>query len=89
MQNFGYPVVFDATHSVQQPGGLGTASGGMSEYIPLLSHCAIAAGANAIFMEVHPDPKKALSDGPNMLALSQLEPLLKDLKAIDNVTRKK
>ena len=88
MRKIGYPVVFDATHSVQQPGGLGTASGGTGEYIPLLARCGAAAGADAIFMEVHPNPKKALSDGPNMIALKNLEPLLKDLKAIDRVVKK-
>lgn len=79
MRGFGYPVVYDATHSVQIPGGKGTASGGMSEFIPTLARCAVVAGADAIFMEIHEDPSKALSDGPNALALSQLEPLLKKL----------
>lgn len=88
MRQTGYPVVFDATHSVQQPGGLGAASGGTGEYIPLLARCGVAAGTDAIFMEVHPNPKKALSDGPNMVALKDLEPLLKDLKAIDAVVKK-
>jgi len=82
MQKLGYPVVFDASHSVQQPGGLGNASGGMGEFIPLMARCGVAAGANAIFMEVHTNPKKALSDGPNMLPLSQLPKLLKQLLAI-------
>jgi len=88
MQLTGYPVIFDATHSVQQPGGLGTASGGNSEYIPLLSRCAAAAGCSAVFVEVHPNPKKALSDGPNMLALNKLEKLLVDLKAIDRIAKR-
>jgi 2-dehydro-3-deoxyphosphooctonate aldolase (KDO 8-P synthase) len=88
MRLTGYPIVFDATHSVQQPGGLGTASGGNSEYIPLLSRCAVAAGCHAVFMEVHPYPKKALSDGPNMLALNKLEKLLVDLKAIDRIAKR-
>ena len=88
LRQTGYPVVYDVTHSVQQPGGLGTASGGQSEYIPLLSRCAVAAGCDAIFMEVHINPKKALSDGPNMLALRQLEKLLLNLKAIDAVVKK-
>ena len=79
MRETGYPVVFDASHSVQQPGGLGHASGGQSEFIPLLSRCAVAAGCDAVFVEVHPTPKKALSDGPNMLALNRLEPLLEVL----------
>src|SRR3990167_6034295 len=81
MRETGYPVVFDATHSVQQPGGLGAASGGNSEYIPLLARCAVAAGCDAVFMEIHPNPKKALSDGPNTLALSALEKLLIDLRS--------
>jgi 2-dehydro-3-deoxyphosphooctonate aldolase (KDO 8-P synthase) len=88
LRQTGYPVVFDATHSVQEPGGLGNASGGNSKYIPLLSRCALAAGADAIFMEVHPNPKKALSDGPNMLELNKLEKLLHDLKAIDTIVKK-
>lgn len=89
MGKTGYPVVFDATHSVQQPGGLGSASGGNSEFVPLLSRCGVAAGCDAVFMEVHPDPKKALSDGPNMLALKGLEKLLIDLKAIDKIVKGK
>ncbi len=86
MRGFGYPVIYDATHSVQIPGGKGTASGGMSEFIPTLARCAVVAGADAIFMEIHEDPSKALSDGPNALALSQLEPLLKKLIALKNCT---
>jgi 2-dehydro-3-deoxyphosphooctonate aldolase (KDO 8-P synthase) len=88
MRRMGYPVVFDATHSVQQPGGLGSASGGNSEFIPLLSRCGVAAGCDAVFMEVHPAPHKALSDGPNMLSLYKLEKLLVDLKAIDRIARR-
>ncbi len=87
MRQTGYPVVFDATHSVQQPGGLGSTSGGQSEYVPLLARCAVAAGCDAIFMEVHSNPKKALSDGPNMVALNKLEKVLKTLKAIDQVVK--
>jgi 2-dehydro-3-deoxyphosphooctonate aldolase (KDO 8-P synthase) len=87
MRQTGYPVVFDATHSVQQPGGLGTASGGNSEYIPLLARCAVAAGCDAVFMEIHPNPSQALSDGPNTLALSKLEKLLAELKAIDRIVK--
>ncbi|MBI5415798.1 MAG: 3-deoxy-8-phosphooctulonate synthase, partial [Candidatus Omnitrophica bacterium] len=89
MRETGYPVVFDATHSVQQPGGMGIASGGESKYIPLLSRAAVAAGCDAVFMEVHPDPAKALSDGPNMLALSKVKALLKDLQAIDRIIKRK
>ena len=88
MGKTGYPVVFDATHSVQQPGGLGNVSGGNSEFVPLLSRCSVAAGCDAVFMEVHPNPKKALSDGPNMLALNKLEKLLVDLKAIDKIAKR-
>ena len=89
MRNTGYPVIYDATHSVQQPGGLGHASGGKSEYIPLLARCAVAAGVDGIFLETHPNPSKALSDGPNMIPLGQLEKLLKDLIAIDRIIKKK
>jgi len=73
---------------VQQPGGLATASGGQSEYIPLLSCAAVAAGCDAIFMEVHPHPAKALSDGPNMLPLDVLKKLLIDLRAIDKIIKR-
>lgn len=76
MKKFGYPVVFDATHSVQKPGGKGTATGGNREYVEPLAKAAIAAGADALFFEVHPDPDKALSDGPNMVKLDQFEGLL-------------
>ena len=88
MQQTGYPVVYDASHSVQQPGGLGTASGGNSEFIPLLARCGVAAGVSALFVEVHPNPKAALSDGPNMLSLVALKSLLKELKAIDRVVKR-
>ena len=85
MQGLGYPVVFDATHSVQIPGGLGVASGGSPEFIPTLARCAIAAGADALFMEVHENPKKAKSDGPNNLPLAHLKELLVVLKEIRKV----
>lgn len=85
MKETNYPVVFDATHSVQQPGGLKNRSGGRSEFIPLLARCGIAAGADALFIEVHPNPKKALSDGPNSLPMIKLEGLLKTLKSINQV----
>ncbi len=88
MRAFGYPVVFDATHSVQKPGGLGHASGGESQYIPLLARCAVAAGVDAIFLETHPNPARALSDGPNTLPLKNLEDLLKDLIAINRIADK-
>lgn len=85
MREFGYPVIFDATHSVQVPGGQGTASGGKAEFIPTLARCAVAAGADAIFMEIHENPAKALSDGPNALALKQLRPLLSNLLELKKV----
>jgi len=88
MKKTGYPVVYDVSHSVQRPAGQGTASGGDSEFIPLLSRCAVAAGVAALFMEVHPQPQKALSDGPNMLALDEVQLLLKELKAIDGIVKK-
>jgi 2-dehydro-3-deoxyphosphooctonate aldolase (KDO 8-P synthase) len=88
MRKMGYPVIFDATHSVQQPGGLGHASGGKSEYIPLLARCAVAAGCEGIFLETHPNPSKALSDGPNMVPLNKVESLLKELIAIDRVIKR-
>ncbi len=76
MRGFGYPVIFDATHSVQIPGGKGTASGGMAEFIPMLARCSVVAGADALFMEIHENPAEALSDGPNALHLNKLRPLL-------------
>jgi 2-dehydro-3-deoxyphosphooctonate aldolase (KDO 8-P synthase) len=82
MQRTGCPVVFDATHSVQLPGGAGTSSGGQREFAPVLARAAVAAGADGIFLEVHEDPDKALSDGPNSLSLDQLPALLAQLKAI-------
>jgi len=82
MKKFDVPVVFDATHSVQIPGGLGGASGGQREYVPVLAAAAVAAGASGVFMETHPDPDKALCDGPNSIPLDQVKALLKRLKAI-------
>jgi len=87
MRDFGVPVVMDATHSVQLPGGMGGSSGGQREYVPVLASAAVAAGASGVFMEVHPDPDKALCDGPNSLALDQVEPLLVRLKAIWELNR--
>ena len=84
MQQTGYPVVFDATHSVQHPGGAGTSSGGQREFAPLLARAAVAAGADGIFMEVHSDPDRALCDGPNSLKLATLPNELRILKAIRN-----
>jgi 2-dehydro-3-deoxyphosphooctonate aldolase (KDO 8-P synthase) len=82
MRALGCPVVFDATHSVQQPGGLGETSGGNREMVPTLARAAVAAGCDGVFLEVHPEPHRALSDGPNMLPLAELEPLLMQLLAI-------
>ena len=83
----GAPVVFDATHSVQQPGGLGGATGGNREYVPGLSRAAVSIGVAAVFMEVHPDPDNAKSDGPNTVALADLEGLLTILKRLDDVVK--
>jgi len=85
MQEFGYPVIFDATHSVQLPGGLGSASGGQREFVAPLSKAAVAVGCNGLFLEVHPDPDKALCDGPNMLKLDDLEKFLTTIKSIDEL----
>lgn len=82
MRSFGCPVIYDATHSVQLPGGAGGSSGGQREFIPPLSRAAVAAGIDGIFMEVHPDPDNALCDGPNSLPLEQVEPLLEQLLQI-------
>ena len=82
MQSFGVPVVFDATHSVQLPGGQGGSSGGNREYVPRLSRAAVAAGANGVFLECHPDPDKAKCDGPNSWHLHKLDALLGDLAAL-------
>ncbi|MDQ6954253.1 MAG: 3-deoxy-8-phosphooctulonate synthase [Mariprofundaceae bacterium] len=87
MAETGAPVVYDATHSVQQPGGLGGATGGNREYVPSLSRAAVAVGVAALFMEVHPDPDQAKSDGPNSLALADLEALLTTLKSIDSLIK--
>jgi len=86
MKKYGYPVVFDATHSVQKPGGNGSSSGGNREYVEYLAKAAIAVGADALFMEVHPNPENALSDGPNMIQLNKLEDMLiRILKVYDAV----
>ena len=87
MAKNGYPVVFDATHSVQQPGGMGDKSGGQREFVEYLSRAAIAVGVAAIFIETHPDPDNAPSDGPNMVPLSKMSGLLKQLVAIDNLIK--
>jgi 2-dehydro-3-deoxyphosphooctonate aldolase (KDO 8-P synthase) len=85
----GYPVVFDATHSVQQPGGQGTSSGGQREFVPVLARAAVSIGVAAVFIETHPDPDKAPSDGPNMVPLKQLPALLADLMAFDKLAKAK
>ncbi len=82
LRDLGCPVIFDATHSVQQPGGRGTSSGGQREFVAPLARAAVAVGVDGLFMEVHPDPENALSDGPNMVPLHRLEPLLEQLLAI-------
>ena len=87
MAETGCPVVFDATHSVQLPGGLGERSGGQREFVPLLARAAVAAGVSGLFIETHPDPDKALSDGPNALPLGRFEALLAKLQAIDAVVK--
>jgi 2-dehydro-3-deoxyphosphooctonate aldolase (KDO 8-P synthase) len=87
MRSFGYPVVFDATHSVQKPGGRGTATGGEREYVPFLAQAAVATGIDGLFLEVHPDPEEALSDGPNMIRLSRVRELLEKLIRIDRIIK--
>ena len=87
MRNTGVPVVFDATHSVQLPGGQGSCSGGQREFVPVLARAAVAAGVSGVFMETHPDPANALSDGPNAWPLGQIQSLLTALKQIDTVIK--
>ena len=87
MSKFGYPIVFDATHSVQQPGGMGEKSGGQREFVPHLARAAVAVGVGAIFMETHEDPDNAPSDGPNMIPLKEIKNLLKKLAEIDKLVK--
>jgi 2-dehydro-3-deoxyphosphooctonate aldolase (KDO 8-P synthase) len=87
MRQTGCPVVFDATHSVQLPGGQGSTSGGQREFVPVLARAAVAAGVSGLFMETHPDPDKALSDGPNAWPLAQMQSLLEVLIALDKATK--
>jgi 2-dehydro-3-deoxyphosphooctonate aldolase (KDO 8-P synthase) len=89
MRNTGCPVVFDATHSVQLPGGQGTTSGGQREFVPVLARAAVATGIAGIFMETHPDPAKALSDGPNAWPLARMRELLTTLREIDELVKKR
>ncbi|MBP7457360.1 MAG: 3-deoxy-8-phosphooctulonate synthase, partial [Ottowia sp.] len=88
MRETGAPVVFDATHSVQLPGGQGTSSGGQREMVPVLARAAVAVGVAGLFMETHPDPKNALSDGPNAVPLKHMKALLETLLALDQVTKR-
>ncbi len=88
MRETGAPVVFDATHSVQLPGGQGTTSGGDREMVPVLARAAVAVGVAGLFMETHPDPAKALSDGPNAVPLKHMKALLETLQALDTITKK-
>ena len=83
MREFGYPVIYDATHSIQLPGGKGGCSGGQREFVAGLSRAAVAFGCDGLFLEVHPDPDKAPCDGPNMINLKALEKLLKQAKKIE------
>ncbi len=89
LARIGCPVVFDATHSVQQPGGQGTSSGGQREYVPVLARAAVAVGVACVFMETHPDPDHAPSDGPNMIALKDFEPLMAELLAFDVLAKRR
>ena len=87
MRQTGAPVVFDATHSVQLPGGQGTSSGGQREFVPVLSRAAVAVGVAGLFMETHPDPAQALSDGPNAVPLQHMKALLEQLAALDRLVK--
>ena len=87
MKEFGYPVVFDATHSVQMPGSNGDSTGGDRRFVPVLANCAMAAGANVLFFEVHPNPDVALCDGPNMLYLKDAEKVFEKCNAIFELVR--
>ncbi len=87
LARLGAPVIFDATHSVQQPGGQGTASGGEREFVPVLARAAVAVGVAGVFIETHQDPDRAPSDGPNMLPLKEMEPLLRKLVEFDRLAK--
>ena len=87
MAGFDCPVVFDATHSVQLPGGQGASSGGQREFVPVLARAAVAVGVAGLFMETHPEPEKALSDGPNAVPLAEMQALLSRLQAFDAVAK--
>ena len=87
MKEFGYPVVFDATHSVQMPGSNGDSTGGDRRFVPILAKCAMAAGADVLFFEIHPNPEAALCDGPNMLYLKDAENVFEKCKAIFDIVK--
>ena len=89
MRDTGCPVVFDATHSVQLPGGQGTTSGGQRQFVPVLARAAVASGVSGIFMETHPQPEKALSDGPNAWPLAMMKGLLETLKELDTLVKRR
>ncbi len=89
LAKIGAPVIFDATHSVQQPGGQGASSGGERQFVPVLARAAVAVGVAGVFIETHPDPDKAPSDGPNMVPLRELEALIADLQAFDKISKSK
>jgi 2-dehydro-3-deoxyphosphooctonate aldolase (KDO 8-P synthase) len=88
MRGFGFPIIFDATHSVQLPGGGGDKSSGQREFAPVLARCAVVAGANGLFIETHPNPREALSDGPNMIPLAEMPKLLAGLVELHAVARR-
>jgi len=89
LAEIGCPVIFDATHSVQQPGGQGASSGGERRFVPVLARAAVAVGVAGVFLETHPDPDKASSDGPNMVPLAELEPLLRELLELDAIAKRR
>jgi 2-dehydro-3-deoxyphosphooctonate aldolase (KDO 8-P synthase) len=88
MRELGYRVIFDATHSVQRPGGLGNATGGDGKLAPVLARAAVAAGCDGVFMETHPEPEKAFSDGPNQVPLGELAPILRTLGDLHQIVRR-
>ena len=89
MKKLGYPVIFDATHSVQLPGGMGLSSGGQSEFVPILARAAVTTSISGVFIETHDKPKSAPSDGPNMVVLKNLGKLIHSLKLYDNLSKNK
>ena len=87
LTEIGCPVIFDATHAVQQPGGQGTTSGGERRFVPVLARAAVAVGVAGVFIETHPDPDRAPSDGPNMVPLGEFEPLMRELQGFDELAK--